>query len=84
MSNETILDGALMGAESNYPNDLSSHDLKMLDQEKLANSCRELAISDLLLQFFLLAQNLKATKRVTELSIVAPHYALSSHCCKVK
>jgi hypothetical protein len=28
MSNETILDGVLMGAESNYPNDLSSHDLK--------------------------------------------------------
>jgi hypothetical protein len=42
MSNETILDGAFMGAESNYPNDLSSHDLKMLDQEQLANSCREL------------------------------------------
>jgi hypothetical protein len=46
MSNETILDGALMGAESNYPNDLSSHELKMLDQEQHANSCRELAISD--------------------------------------
>jgi hypothetical protein len=75
MSNETILDGALMGAESNYPNDLSSHDLKM-DQEQLANSCRELAILDLLQQFFLLAKNLKATKRV--------NYALSSHCCKVK
>lgn len=39
MSNETILDGALMGAESNYPNDLSSHELKMLDQEQHANSC---------------------------------------------
>jgi hypothetical protein len=84
MSNETILDGVLMGAESNYPNDQSSHDLKMLDQEQLANSCRELAISDLLLQFFLLAQNLKATKPVTGLPIVAPYYALSSHCCKVK